>query len=77
LRILSKITGKEEPPSKRTWRRYFEARIAVITEWYGLPRDEVLGLVAEKMELGYRGDAVFDAVKKDLEARRTKIIERR
>jgi len=47
-----------------------------MVEWYGIPECEVLKLIAEKMESGYRGDEVFDAVKEDLEGRNTKIIDR-
>lgn len=58
------------------WRKYFEARVAVMAEWYGISREEVLGLVAAKMKEGLTGDGVFDAVKQELESRNTRIFER-
>jgi len=77
LGIISKLLRRSETPSKKTWKRYFEARIAVMVEWYGVPREEILALVAEKMELGFTGDAVFDEVKRNLESSHTRILERR
>lgn len=50
--------------------------MAVMVEWYGISEREIMDLIAEKMGLGYRGDEVFDEVKRDLEARNTRIIER-
>jgi len=61
---------------RRTWRKYFEARVAVMAEWYGISKEEVLSLIAAKMREGLSGDAVFDAVKEDLEGRGTRILER-
>ena len=75
--ILSRLHPSKETPSRKTWKRYFEARVAVMVEWYGISREEVLDLIAEKMELGYGGDAIFDAVKEDLETRVTRILERK
>jgi len=69
-------TGATESASRRAWRRYFEARVAVMAEWYGISKEEVLGLVAGKMREGYAGDGVFDAVKQQLESRNTRIFER-
>ena len=67
---------RREPNGRRTWKRYFEARVAVMVEWYGIPEEDILCMIAEKMELGYRGDDVFDQVKKELEASSTRIVER-
>jgi len=61
---------------RRAWRKYFEARVAVMAEWYGISREEVLGLIAGKMREGFTGDGVFDAVKQELESRNTRIFER-
>jgi hypothetical protein len=76
LGILSLLHRKDETPDRRAWKKYFEARVAVLAEWYGVPREEVLTMVAEKMALGFSGDAVFDIIKEELEARRTRIVER-
>ncbi len=70
------ITRRGQPSARQTWKKYFEARVAVIAEWYGISREEVLDLVGEKMEQGNRGDSVFDAVKAELESRSTRIVER-
>ena len=76
--LISRLPIKgRETPSKKTWKRYFEARVAVMVEWYGSSEQEIMRLIVEKMELGYRGDQVFDAVKEDLEGRSTKIVDRR
>ena len=48
-----------------------------MVEWYGISEGDIMQLIAEKMEMGYRGDEVFDAVKEELEARNTKIVDRR
>jgi len=77
LRFLTRMRRRGRTPGRETWKRYFEARVAVMVEWYGIPECEVLGLITEKMEMGYRGDEVFDAVKEDLEGRSTKIVDRR
>jgi len=77
LGILSRFgAGGGESMGRRTWRKYFEARVAVMAEWYGISREEVLGLIAGKMREGFKGDAVFDAVKDHLEGRGTRILER-
>ncbi len=77
LGILSRLRlGSGDSPSKKAWRRYFEARLAVTAEWYGISKEEVLDLVACKMREGYTGDDVFDAVKRQLESRKTRILER-
>ena len=68
--------GARESVERRAWRRYFEARVAVMAEWYGISREEVLGLIAGKMREGLTGDGVFDAVKQELESRNTRIFER-
>jgi hypothetical protein len=73
---LARLRRGREMLGRKTWRRYFEARVAVMVEWYGLPEEEILTLIAEKMEMGYRGDDVFDEVRKELEARTTRIVER-
>ncbi len=76
--VLAKLRrGGGETLSRKTWKRYFEARVAVMVDWYGISEEEVRKLIAEKLDLGYHGDAVFEAVKKDLEMRATKILERR
>jgi hypothetical protein len=48
-----------------------------MVEWYGISEGEIMQLIVEKMELGFRGDEVFDAVKEELEGRSTKIVDRR
>ena len=62
--------------SREIWRRYFEAEVDAISDWYGISPEDVLDLVAEKMDLGFVGDHIFRAVKADLETRPTRILER-
>jgi hypothetical protein len=75
--ISKKLKEHRETSSRKTWKRYFEARVAVMVEWYGISECEIIRLIAEKMEMGYRGEEVFDAVKEELEGRSTRIIDRR
>ena len=75
--MLERILDRRRPRrSREVWRKHFETSVEAISEWYGISQEEVLALVAEKMELGYIGDAVFDAVKADLDSRTTRIVDR-
>jgi len=70
------IRKRDHERSEVVWQRYFKSSVDSICDWYGLSREEVLSLVAEKISLGYVGHEVFEAVRADLESRDTKILER-
>lgn len=70
------IGERDHRHSKEIWKKFFDASVDSIADWYGISREETLNLVSEKMDLGYVGYALFEAVRADLESRKTKILER-